>query len=107
MNVRDQWIALGKLPAVRTGLFITGILLVIISPLFGILPGPGGILVFAAGLALVLKYSEWAKRKYVLFKRKHPNKARWADWGMRRPSAKRREEIRKQRETLACARQDD
>ena len=107
MSVRDQWIALGRVPAVRTGLFVTGIVLMIISPLFGVLPGPGGIIVFAAGLALVLKYSEWAKRKYVAFKRRHPNKGRWTDWGMRRPSARRREEIRKQRQAAACLRQDD
>ncbi len=106
MNLRDRWIALGKVPAVRTALFVLGILLMIISPLAGVLPGPGGILVFAAGLALTLKYSEWAKRKYVEFKRKHPNKGRWADWGMRRPSAKRREEIRKEREAAALP-QDD
>jgi hypothetical protein len=106
MNLRDRWIALGKVPAVRTALFVLGVLLMIISPLAGVLPGPGGILVFAAGLALTLKYSEWAKRKYVEFKRKHPNKGRWADWGMRRASAKRREEIRKEREECALP-QDD
>jgi hypothetical protein len=106
MNMRDRWIALGKVPFVRTSLFVLGILLMIVSPLAGVLPGPGGILVFAAGLALTLKYSEWAKRKYVEFKRKHPNKGRWADWGMRRPSAKRREEIRKEREAAALP-QDD
>ena len=106
MSLRDRWIALGKVPAVRTAMFVLGILLMIVSPLAGVLPGPGGILVFAAGLALTLKYSEWAKRKYVEFKRKHPNKGRWADWGMRRPSAKRREEIRKEREAAALP-QDD
>ncbi len=83
-----------------------GVFLMIVSPLAGVLPGPGGILVFAAGLALTLKYSEWAKRKYVEFKRKHPNKGRWADWGMRRSSARRREELRKQREECALP-QDD
>ena len=106
MNLRDQWIALGKVPAVRTGLMVLGIVLMAASPLFGVLPGPGGIIVFAAGLALTLKYSEWAKRKYVLFKRKHPNKGRWADWGMRRRSALRREALRKEREAAALA-QDD
>ena len=106
MNIRDHWLALGKVPAVRTGLLALGIVLMVISPLFGVLPGPGGILVFAAGLALVLKYSGWAKRKYVEFKRKHPKKGRWTDWGMRRPSARRREEIRKQRDAGALA-QDD
>lgn len=106
MSLKDQWVALGRVPAVRTALFVLGILLMIVSPLAGVLPGPGGILVFAAGLALTLKYSEWAKRKYVEFKRKHPKKGQWADWGMRRPSARRREEIRKQREAAALA-QDD
>ena len=61
----------------------------------GILPGPGGIIVFAAGLALTLKYSEWAKRQYVRFKRKHPKKGEWADWGLRRQSSKRRREREK------------
>jgi hypothetical protein len=106
MSLRDQWIAAGKVSAVRSALFILGLFLMVVSPLAGVLPGPGGILVFAAGLALTLKYSEWAKRKYVEFKRKHPKKGRWTDWGMRRPSARRREEIRKQREAAALA-QDD
>jgi hypothetical protein len=97
MNLRQKWLALGKVPAVRTGLFLLGCLLVILSPAFGVLPGPGGIIVFGAGLALALKYSEWAKRHYVRFKRKHPRKGAWADWGLRRRSAKRREELRKAR----------
>jgi hypothetical protein len=100
MKLKERWIALGRMPAVRTGLFLFGIFLMVASPLLGVLPGPGGVIVFAAGLALVLKYSEWAKRKYVEFKRRHPNKGRWADWGLRRPSARRREEIRKQREGM-------
>jgi hypothetical protein len=100
MNLKEKWIALGKMPAVRTGLFVLGILLILSAPVVGVLPGPGGVIVFAAGLALVLKYSEWAKRKYVEFKRRHPNKGRWADWGLRRSSARRREEIRKQREGI-------
>ena len=106
MSLKDQWVALGKVRAVRTALFALGVILMVAAPLVGVLPGPGGTIVFAAGLALTLKYSEWAKRKYVEFKRKHPKKARWADWGMRRPSARRREEIRKQRKAAALA-QDD
>ena len=76
----------------RQVLFFAGILLIIVSPLVGAIPGPGGVFVFAAGLALILQNSEWAKRLYVRFKRKHPNKGRWADWGLRRLSARRREE---------------
>src|SRR4028119_544483 len=103
MNLKERWVAIGKVSAVRTALCVLGILLMIVSPLAGVLPGPGGILLFAAGLALTLKYSEWAKRKYVEFKRKHPNKGRWADWGLRRGSAKRREELRKERDAEAKA----
>ena len=106
MNLKERWAGLGKVPAVRTALCVLGVLLMVVSPLAGVLPGPGGILLFAAGLALTLKYSEWAKRKYVAFKRKHPKKGRWADWGMRRPSAQRREAIRKEREAAALP-QDD
>ena len=80
-------------PVLRQVFFILGVLLIIGSPLVGAVPGPGGVVVFAAGLALVLKNSEWAKRQYVRFKRSHPNKGRWADWGMRRESAKRREAL--------------
>ena len=106
MSIRQRWLALGRIPVVRTGLFITGVLLMLVSPAVGIIPGPGGVVVFAAGLALTLKYSDWAKRQYVRFKRRHPNKGRWADWGMRRRSALRREALRKQEEA-ALQPQDD
>lgn len=95
MSIRQTWLALGRIPAVKTGLFVLGIVLMLVSPAVGIIPGPGGVVVFAAGLALTLKYSQWAKRRYVRFKRRHPNKGRWADWGMRRSSALRREALRK------------
>ena len=91
MSVRSKWHAWGRVPMVRQGLFILGIAMVLVSPVVGLVPGPGGIIVFGFGLGLVLKYSDWAKRKYVAFKRSHPNKGRWADWGLRRPSARRRE----------------
>jgi hypothetical protein len=98
MNIRERWLALGRIPAVRTGLFLLGLLLLLVSPVVGALPGPGGIIVFGAGLALTLKYSEWAKRRYVRFKRRQPKIGRWADWGMRRRSARRREAIRKRQQ---------
>jgi hypothetical protein len=82
---------------IRQCLFVLGILLIIVAPLVGAIPGPGGVFVFAAGLALMLQNSEWAKRQYVKFKRRHPNKGRWADWGMRRISARRREERHKRK----------
>lgn len=99
MSGRTTWISLGRKPAVRTGLFVLGLLLIAASPVVGIVPGPGGVIVFGAGLALVLKYSEWAKRRYVAFKRRHPKKGEWADWGLRRRSARRRERIRRAEQT--------
>lgn len=96
MSLRQKWLAWGQIPIVKQSLFLIGCFLILLSPLVGVIPGPGGVLVFAFGLGLVLKYSEWAKRQYVRFKRAHPNKGRWADWGMRRSSARRREAIRTQ-----------
>jgi len=84
-----------EIPLVRQSLVGVGIVLIALTPLVGPIPGPGGVIVFAAGMGLVLKYSGWAKRLYVRFKRRYPNKGRWADWSLRRPSARRREESRK------------
>lgn len=76
----------------RFVLTVIGGLLILASPVVGAIPGPGGLFVFAAGLALMLKNSVWAKRFYVRLKRKHPRKGAWADWAMRRASALRRAE---------------
>lgn len=84
-----------EIPLVRGCLVGLGVLLMMSAAVVGPLPGPGGIIVFAAGLSIVLKYSGWAKRLYVRFKRKHPRKGHWVDWGLRRRSARRREEMRK------------
>ena len=86
------------MPLVRLSLVALGFLLIALTPVVGPIPGPGGIIVFGAGLSLILKYTGWAKRLYVRLKRKHPNKGRWADWSLRRPSARRREELRKRSE---------
>jgi hypothetical protein len=99
---RDQWKAFFDLPWVEWGMFVLGVILIILSPVAGVIPGPGGIFVFAIGLALVLKTSMWAKRRYVHFKRWQPKAGRWADWGLRRRSAKRREAVRQEREEMGC-----
>lgn len=88
--VRKLWRYIETHPAARTTLFVLGLVIMAASPAVGVLPGPGGIIVFAAGLTLVLKYSGWAKRIYARFKRKNPKKGEWADWGLRRRSARRR-----------------
>ncbi len=103
MSRRDTWRAILDKPAVEMLLFALGVLLIILSPVAGIIPGPGGIFVFAAGLALVLKTSMWAKRRYVRFKRWQPKVGRWADWGLRRQSARRREERLKVEEGTPAA----
>lgn len=97
-----DWGHLTTYPAVRRALMAVGFLLIAITPLVGPIPGPGGIIVFAAGLSLVLKYSAWAKRFYVRFKRRYPKKGDWADWGLRRPSAKRRQALAKAQQELTC-----
>ena len=96
MISRAQWRRFIDHPVVEWAIFGIGVILMILSPLAGAVPGPGGILVFALGLAMVLKTSMWAKRRYVRFKRQQPKAGRWIDWGLRRQSAKRREAIRKE-----------
>ena len=73
-------------------------MLLLLTPVVGALPGPGGVIVGGIGLAMVLKTSMWAKRRYVRFKRQQPKIGRWADWGLRRRSARRREALRKEQE---------
>jgi len=101
MFTREQWRRFIDHPVVEWSIFGLGVLLMLAAIPVGALPGPGGIFVFAAGLALVLKTSMWAKRHYVKFKRWQPKAGRWADWGLQRRSAKRREEIRKRRKLAA------
>ena len=96
MITRDQWRIFIDHPVVEWTIFAVGVVLIILSPLAGVIPGPGGIFVFAIGLAMVLKTSMWAKRRYVRFKRQQPKIGRWADWGLRRRSARRREEMLKE-----------
>lgn len=63
---------------------VIGFALILISPIIGAIPGPGFIIVFPIGLALVLQNSRWAKKRYVDFKRRFPNYGKWTDWAMRR-----------------------
>ena len=94
MFSRGQWQRFIDHPVVEWSLFAVGVILLVVSPLVGAIPGPGGIVVAGIGLALVLKTSMWAKRRYVRFKRWQPKAGRWTDWALRRDSAKRREAVR-------------
>jgi hypothetical protein len=92
MKWLDRLRVLNATEAVRLTQLIIGVLFVLVTPLVGLLPGPGGVVVFGIGLGLILRNSSWAKRRYVAFKRKRPKMGGWADWGLRRQSAKRREQ---------------
>jgi hypothetical protein len=95
MGRRDKWARFLDNPVVEWSMFGTGILLIIAGMVLAPLPGPGGIFLIAPGAALVLKTSMWAKRRYVRVKRWQPRAGRWMDWALRRPSAQRREALRK------------
>jgi hypothetical protein len=95
MITRAQWRRFIDHPVVEWTMFALGVVLLAISPLVGAIPGPGGVIVAGIGLALVLRTSMWAKRRYVRFKRWQPKAGRWTDWALQRRSAKRREAIRK------------
>ena len=82
-------------PVVEWTIFGLGVVLLLLAPLVGALPGPGGIIIAGIGLAMVLKTSMWARRRYVRFKKWQPKAGRWTDWALRRRSARRREAIRK------------
>jgi hypothetical protein len=105
MISRDHWRRFIDNPIVEWTLFVIGILLLAVSPLVGVLPGPGGVVVAGLGLALVLKTSMWAKRHYARLKNRRFNiRGReivlgdWTDWALRRKSARRRAQIAKANE---------
>ena len=91
MNIIERWRDLGRTRTQRMVLLVVGSLLVIISPIVGAIPGPGGIIVFAAGFGMMLKASRWVKKQYAKFKLRHPKKGEWADFGLQRGSYKRRQ----------------
>jgi hypothetical protein len=78
-------------PLVRTILLVAGVLIILVSPLVGAIPGPGGVFVFAAGLVLVLQNSEWARKHFARAKRRWPRFGHYADMALRRRSFRRRQ----------------
>ncbi len=70
-----------------------GWLLILSSPVVGLLPGPGFIILFPIGLAMVLKNSRWAKRQYLKLHSRFPEYGRWTDWSLRRKKEKTRPPI--------------
>jgi len=77
-------------PALRTAALTLGIVLIAVTPLAALLPGPGGIFAFAGGAGLVLQNSVWARRQFARGKRRFPRTGNLADRALRRASARRR-----------------
>ena len=128
MISKAQWRRFIDHPVVEWTIFVIGILLITIGIITAPIPGPGGIFFIAPGLAMVLKTSLWAKRRYVHFKRWEPNvpyvrfqrwrptiakrrvaPGHWTDWALRRRSARRRLQMQKERnaEALVSAKPED
>jgi hypothetical protein len=103
MTWRERWQAWKRTHAMRHLLFALGWLLILLAPIVGLLPGPGGIFVLAAGFALVLETSIWAKRAYVRFKRRWPRAGALIDRGLRRASERRRREREKSAPAVRAA----
>lgn len=99
-NARGHW---RRNPTVRLVLFVLGCLLLASAAVVGPIPGPGGVVVAAAGLSLMLQNSRWAKRQYVRLERRYPRAGSWSDWALRRPSPRRREALRKLQDALPVA----
>lgn len=95
---RTRWQRFLDSPVVEWALFVAGILLILAGLALAPLPGPGGIFLIAPGVALVLKTSMWAKRRYVRVKRWQPRAGRLMDRALRRSSARRREALIKARQ---------
>ena len=109
MITREQWRRFVDSPVVEWTLFVVGLLLLfVVAPLVGAIPGPGGVVFAGIGLCLILKTSMWAKKRYVGFKKwrprvfnRHVHPGSWTDFALRRRSARRRREIEKQQKAAA------
>jgi hypothetical protein len=77
-----------KSPFLRIGLVVLGWILVVVSILTGPLPGPGFLIIFPIGMALILKNSLWAKRFYLRRTGRNSEYRQWLDWALRRGKAK-------------------
>jgi hypothetical protein len=79
-------------PVLRTVALVIGALLIAITPVAALAPGPAGVFTFAGGVGLVLQNSFWARRQFARGKRRFPRTGRLADRALRRASARRRRE---------------
>jgi hypothetical protein len=63
----------------RSVVFLGGMLLVTIAPFVGALPGPGGVIIFLSGIAVLATEFDWAENLKEVIMKKAPEevKRRW------------------------------
>lgn len=67
-----------------------GVMLFPVAGIIGLVsPMPIGIVVAGAGAALVFRNSRWARRRYVIYSRRHPRVRRAVDIGLMRGKRRR------------------
>ena len=72
---------------VRVAQLGVGGVMMIVGPIVGAplpVPFPVGLVLFGVGLALVLRNSGWARRRYVRWKRRYPRAGRITEFGLQR-----------------------
>jgi hypothetical protein len=69
---------------------ILGALLFPVAGIIGLVsPAPIGIVVAGAGAALIFRNSRWARRRYILYSRRHPRVRQAVDIGLMRGRRRR------------------
>ena len=86
MNEKPDRLSSRRVGRTRLHLVVLGPALIVVSPIVGLLPGPGSVFVLAAGMGLSLRHIKVAKRTYVRIKRRWPRVGELSDMGLRRPS---------------------
>jgi hypothetical protein len=83
--------ALVRSEPVRVFQILLGMALLPVAAIIGLIsPAPIGIVVAGAGIALVLRNSRWARRRYMFYARRHPRVRRAVDLGLMRGRQRRR-----------------
>lgn len=91
MSRTDFFDTLVRSEPFRVFQILLGLLLLPVALLVGVVsPAPIGIFVAGAGVALVLRNSRWARRRYLGYTRRHPRVKKAMDMGLMRDRARRR-----------------
>ena len=70
---------------------VLGVLLIPVAGIIGLVsPAPIGIVVAGAGVALIFRNSRWARRRYIMYSRRHPRVRQAVDLGLMRGRRRRK-----------------